>query len=187
MDNFTSAVAVEKKGFWDDIIYGSPSAPIELIEYASLTCSHCGHFSHEVFPLLKEKYIDTGKVRLRFRNFILNQFDFALAVVSRCKDEELARKLTHAFLSKQDAWLGKDNPVIILEAIAAIEGLPLNGFDTCLDNKDLAAHLGAKREEWAKTENIDHTPTIKLDGVELAPPTWVKLEAAIEMKLSTLK
>lgn len=183
----TPGIEVEKIGYWDDIIYGSPDAPIEIVEYASLTCSHCGHFALDVFPKLKEKYIDTGKVRLRFRNFILNQFDFALAVVSRCKDEDLARKLTHAFLSKQSAWLGKDNPIVILEALAAMEGLPLDGFTTCLENKALAAHLGDKREEWTKSENIQHTPTIKIDGIELAPPTWVKLDTAIEMKLSTLK
>ena len=183
----TPPVEVERTGHWDDITYGSPDAPIEIVEYASLTCSHCGHFMVDVFPKLKEKYIDTGKVRLRFRNFILNQFDFALAVVTRCKDEDLARKLTHSFLSKQSAWLGKDNPVVILEALAAMEGLPLDGFTTCLDNKALAAHLGSKREEWAKNENIQHTPTIKIDGTELAPPTWVKLDTAIEMKLSTLK
>lgn len=182
-----TAIEVGKTGYWDDIVYGSADAPIEIIEYASLTCSHCGHFALEVFPKLKEKYIDTGKVRLRFRNFMLNQFDFALTVVSRCKDEDLARKLTHAFLSKQSSWLGKDNPVVILEALAAMEGLPLDGFTTCLKNEALAAHLGGKRDEWAKSENIQHTPTIKIDGIELAPPTWVKLDTAIEMKLSTLK
>lgn len=177
----------ERVGHWGDIIYGSLDAPVELIEYASLTCSHCGNFARDIFPLLKEKYIDTGKVRLRFRNFILNQTDFALAVVSRCKDEELAKKITHAFLSKQASWMGQQNPGVVLEALATIQGLPMNEFSSCLENKHLAAHLGNKRAEWASKENIQHTPTIKMDGVELSPPTWVKLDTAIEMKLSTLK
>lgn len=181
------AVESEKKGYWGDIIYGSMDAPVEIVEYASLTCSHCGDFASEIFPKLKEKYIDTGKVRLRFRNFILNQTDFALAVVSRCKDEELARKMTHSFLSKQASWLGQENPAAVLEAIATIDGLPINEFDKCMENKALAAHLSAKRKEWAETENIHSTPTIKLDGVELAPPTWIKLETAIEMKLAAQK
>ncbi len=181
------SVEVEKKGHWDDIIFGSADAKIEIVEYASLTCSHCGHFASDVFPKLKEKYIDTGLVRLRFRNFILNQTDFALAVVSRCKDEAMARKLTHAFLTKQSRWLGQQNSGMILEALAAMEGLPLNSFDGCMKNEALAKHLGDKRQEWAASEKITHTPTIKLDGAELSPPTWVKIEAAIEMKLATLK
>ena len=181
------ALEAEKKGHWDDIVYGSLDAPVELVEYASLTCSHCGHFAREIFPKLKEKYIDTGKVRLRFRNFILNSTDFALAVVSRCKGEDLARKMTHSFLSKQASWLGQENPVAVLEAIATIDGLPINEFEKCMENDALAAHLSTKRKEWADTENIHHTPTVKLDGVELAPPTWIKLETAIEMKLASQK
>ncbi len=177
----------EKTGYWGDIVYGSPDAKIEIVEYASLTCSHCGQFASEVFPKLKEKYIDTGKVRLRFRNFMLNQFDFALTIVSRCKDEDLAKKLTHAFLSKQSVWLGQENPVVVLEGLAAMEGLPLGEFDKCIENNELAAHIGAKRGEWATNENIEHTPTIKLDGIELAPPTWIKIDTALEMKLATLK
>ena len=183
----TPILESERVGHWGDIIYGSMEAPVEIIEYASLTCSHCGNFARDIFPQLKEKYIDTGKVRLRFRNFILNQTDFALAVVSRCKDEELARKMTHAFLSKQASWMGQQNPGVVLEALATIQGLPMNEFNSCLENKHLAAHLGEKRKEWATKENIQHTPTIKMDGLEIDPPTWFKLETAIEMKLAAIK
>lgn len=181
----------EKRGYWDDITYGDPSAPVELIEYASLTCSHCSHFALDIYPQLKEKYLDTGKVKLRFRNFILNQLDFAITVVSRCIDENFARKYTHTVLSKQADWMtakqrGSD-PILELEAMATIDGLPMGEFEKCLENKPLAEHLRSKREGWAKNEKISHTPTITLDGVELSPPTWIKLETAIEMKLESLK
>ena len=56
-----------------DVVMGSPDAPVTVIEYASMTCPHCAHFSTETFPKVKEKYIDTGKVRYIMREFPLNQ------------------------------------------------------------------------------------------------------------------
>ena len=180
----TPEAEVVKTGFWDDIVYGSPDAKVELIEYASLTCGHCGHFAQDMFPKLKEKYIDTGKVRLRFRNFMLNQMDFMLTLISRCTDEDQAKKLTNTFLTKQDRWLGQPNAILILEALAAIDGMPLNSFEGCLQNRALGDHLIKKREAWSLSEAITHTPTIKIDGTAIDAHSWESIEAAIEAKLA---
>ena len=47
-----------------DRIMGDPNAPVEIVEYSSLTCPHCRNFHLNVLPEIKKKYIDTGKVKM---------------------------------------------------------------------------------------------------------------------------
>jgi protein-disulfide isomerase len=66
------AAAVAKPVSLPDIAIGSEKAPITLTEYSSMSCPHCAAFSQNVFPMLRTKYIDTGKVRFVFREFPLD-------------------------------------------------------------------------------------------------------------------
>ena len=52
---------------------GDPNAPVTLVEYAMFTCPHCAAFAKEVLPKIKANYIDTGKVRLVFREVYFNK------------------------------------------------------------------------------------------------------------------
>ena len=71
------AAAVAKPVSLPDIVIGSPKAPVTITEYASMSCSHCAAFGENVFPMLRSKYIDTGKVRFVFREFPLNTLSAA--------------------------------------------------------------------------------------------------------------
>ncbi|MFP6747708.1 MAG: thioredoxin domain-containing protein, partial [Alphaproteobacteria bacterium] len=64
-----AAGAVYAKG---DMAIGATDAPVTIIEYASMTCPHCANFHMGPFKELKAEYIDTGKVRLIFREFPLD-------------------------------------------------------------------------------------------------------------------
>src|SRR5688500_16214105 len=55
-----------------DVAQGPADAKVTIIEYASLTCSHCATFHKETYPALKQRYIDTGKVRYILREFPLD-------------------------------------------------------------------------------------------------------------------
>src|SRR5690348_8330724 len=69
----------------DDRSIGKADAPVTIVEYASLTCPHCAHFDTEVLPKLKEKWIDSGKAKLVFRDFPLDQSALLAATVARCE------------------------------------------------------------------------------------------------------
>src|SRR5437588_12843738 len=60
-----------KPGPLPDLVLGNAEAPITVVEYASMTCGHCANFHTKVFPTLKEKYVETGKVRFIMREFPL--------------------------------------------------------------------------------------------------------------------
>ena len=62
-----------------DLQIGDPSAPVTVVEYFSYFCGHCVKFHFETLPQIKEKYIDTGKVRFIFRPFA--HFELGIAVL----------------------------------------------------------------------------------------------------------
>ena len=67
-----------------DMMMGDDKAPVTVIEYASMTCPHCAHFTETTFPELKKRYIDTGKVRFIFREFPLDNLAAAAFMLARC-------------------------------------------------------------------------------------------------------
>jgi protein-disulfide isomerase len=67
-----------------DHVLGKADAPITIIEYASLTCPHCAEFNKEVLPEVKTKYIETGKAKLIYRDFPLDQWALRASVLARC-------------------------------------------------------------------------------------------------------
>ena len=67
-----------------DMALGSAKAAVTIVEYASMTCPHCAAFEQNVFPMLKSKYIDAGKVRFVFREFPLDIKAAAASMLARC-------------------------------------------------------------------------------------------------------
>ena len=73
-------------------VLGSDKAPVTIVEYASMTCPHCAHFSETTFKELKRRYIDTGKVLFILREFPLDRLGAAGFMLARCagKDKYMA-------------------------------------------------------------------------------------------------
>ena len=78
------AAAVAKPVSLPDMAIGSENAPITITEYSSMSCPHCAAFGQNVFPMLRSKYIDTGKVRFVFREFPLDIKAAAASILARC-------------------------------------------------------------------------------------------------------
>jgi len=69
--NATAALAAKPVAL-PDMALGPAKARVTIIEYASMSCPHCAAFEENVFPMLRSKYIDAGKVRFMFREFPLD-------------------------------------------------------------------------------------------------------------------
>ncbi len=149
-----------------DIVYGSDDAPVTVIEYASYTCPHCATFSTEVMPYLQSEFIDTGKIKFIFRNFVRDRVDMAVALASRCtSDVEKAKKLSSIFFAQQHEWMHTSNPMIAISSIAYTEGLDLATLNLCLANTELMNSLVATMKEGHEAYEIKSVPAIIINGV----------------------
>jgi protein-disulfide isomerase len=176
-----SMLELEAKGPLDDIVLGQATAPVTVIEYASMTCPHCAHFSATTFPYLKEKYIDTGKVRYIMREFPLNQPAVAASMAIRCAGPENYYALTETLFAEQRKWLVEDNFLDHLYDIVKQAGLTESRFKECLSDRDMVAKIQETRDRAAKKFKVDSTPTFFINGTKLSGAlTNDQLDKAIE-------
>jgi protein-disulfide isomerase len=149
-----------------DIVLGKEDAPVTVVEYASMTCPHCAHFSKTTFPELKTKYIDTGKVRFVFREFPLDDLAAAAAMLARCIDKtngEKAVAVIEVLFNSQDKWAVR-NPLPQLQQITKQAGLSQQAFDECLKDQTLYNNILAMRERGSKEYKVESTPTLFVNG-----------------------
>jgi protein-disulfide isomerase len=157
-----------KPGPIPDIVLGKADAPVTIIEYASMTCSHCAHFANAVLPKLKEKYIDTGKVRLIMREFPLDNLAAAASMLIRCAPADKQHELMAAFFAKQDDWaFVQGNPVPALFKIAEGHGFTKENFDKCLTDQKLLEGITSNRDRANKDFGVRATPSFFINGKKL--------------------
>ena len=151
-----------------DIIIGKDDAPITIVEYASMTCPHCADFQTKVFPELKTKYIDTGKVRYMLREFPLDNLAAAAFMLARCGGNDRYYPMVDALFETQETWAapGGDAKEKLLQ-IARQAGISKEQFDQCLANKELFGKIVKTREIANDKFQVDSTPTFFVNGKRL--------------------
>jgi protein-disulfide isomerase len=147
-----------------DMFMGDETAPVTIIEYASMTCPHCRHFHETVLPGLKEKYIDTGKVKLIFREFPLDPRAYAASMLARCADKQFYFPMTDVLFKQQDVWARADDPRPPLLQIAKLAGFTQESFEACLKNQELLDNVNAIRKKAAETYGVNGTPSFFMNG-----------------------
>lgn len=173
-----------------DIVLGKDSAPITLIEYASFTCSHCSRATNTVLPLVEEKYIKTGKVKLIYRDYPMDRIGLHASAIARCVPKENFYpfvKVIHKYYKK---WLNTSEPIETVKQYASMSGLDPDKADRCLKDEDLMDAIIAFRTEASEKYNINATPTFifnegeeKLEGNQ----PYKAFEAVIEKLLAKQK
>lgn len=148
----------------DDFVIGSRSAPVTVIEYASLTCPHCAAFHKEVLPKIKKDYIDTGKVQMVYRDFPLDGVALRASMLARCTGRERFFGFLDTLYMTQDKWRGAEDPIGALGQIAAMGGLTGEQFVACLKDEKIEKQVLEQRLEGEKAFLIDSTPTIIVNG-----------------------
>lgn len=150
--------------FTGEIIIGKADAPVTMIEYASMTCPHCANFHTKVFPALKRKYIDTGKLKLAFREFPLDGVALRASMLARCGGEAKVAPFLEILFTQQMDWAAASDPIAALNRIAKLGGMSQATFDACLADEALMKQLVQSRQDGVEKYNIQGTPSFIIDG-----------------------
>ncbi len=167
----TPDVALEelmKPGALEDIVLGDANAPVTIVEYASMTCPHCANFHTSVLPQVKTKYIDTGKAKLIFREFPLDNLAMGVSMLARCGGPVKFHAFISSMFKTQLDWAtGEGSPLPKLKEITKQAGFTDESFDKCLADTKLQENIGAIRDRADQNFGITATPTIFINGVKL--------------------
>ena len=146
-----------------EMVEGNADAPVTIVEYASLTCSHCGDFYRETLPSIRDKYIKTGKARLVFREFAYDARAQAGYMLARCVPEDRYFPMIQVLFERQMEWATADDALPPLKKIAAMAGLDENGVEACLKNQSVLDEVKSSFER-GKEFGVTSTPTFFING-----------------------
>lgn len=142
---------------------GAESAPNVIIEYASMTCPHCARFANDVFPLLKQRHIDTGKVRFIFREYPLDPLAGAASSLARCAGKDKFFPTIELLFRTQKTW-AVDRPEKPLLATVMPMGFTEESFKACIADQKIFDGLVWVRDYAAKNFKVGATPTFFVNG-----------------------
>jgi protein-disulfide isomerase len=146
-----------------DVVEGQANAPVTVVEYASMTCSHCAAFANNVYPTLKSKYIDTGKAKYILREFPLDPLATAGFMLARCAGDKREAMVALLF-AQQKNWAFVDKPLDGLSNIVKQTGMSQDGFEKCLKDQALYDKVNLVRDRGAEKFGVNATPTFFING-----------------------
>ena len=183
---------------------GNPNAPIKVVEYASMSCSHCAEFSEKASEALKAKYISTGKVSYELRNYVRDPMDMAATLLARCGGPGPFFPLSEQLFADQANWFVKAQAMTPADqqAMASLpigqqtarfasligvdefvrqRGVSAEKANACLSNQSEMDKL-VKMRDRANTEfNLQATPTFIINGQTLSDTAnWEQLEQRLK-------
>ena len=149
-----------------DFVIGNEDAKITIIEYASLSCSHCADFHVNTLETLKKEYIDTGKVKMVFRDYPFNYPALLGSMVLRCIPENYRYDYMNALFKLQPDWVNKKNKKTIQELYKIMQsgGMTKDEYDACIYNTELENEILKGVMEAQNQFNIKSTPSFIIDG-----------------------
>ena len=164
------------------IIEGNTFAKVKLIVFESLTCSHCANFHKNVYPSLKEDFLDKGLASIEFKSFPLDLAAFNASKIAHCKNDGNSEVLHYLYLN-QDKWikgstiddLNKNLKKAIKDSSFSLD------FEKCINDKQIEDYILEDRINGAKKFKIEATPTLIINGETFENPTnYKKLKKYLE-------
>ncbi len=166
----------------DDPFKGDENAPVTIVEWSDFECPFCSRFYSQTLGLIEENYIDTGKVKLVYRDFPLNFHENAqkAAEAGECADDQGKFWEMHNLIFENQQIMNVDN----FKKWAADIGLDTEEFNECLDSGKYATEVQKDMQEGSAA-GIRGTPGFIINGrlVSGAQP-YANFEAAIEAALN---
>lgn len=153
-------------------VLGNADAPHEIIEYASLSCPHCAVFHNEVLPKIKARFIDTGQVRLVFRDFPLDRPALTGSMLAHCQPDEHFFPVLEQLFAHQSRWAAAEAPKDVLKNMFLQFGISADEVDACFADTDAnRARLNRilkTRMDGQDRMDVDSTPTFFVNGSKVA-------------------
>ncbi len=146
-----------------DRVIGAADAPVTVVEYFSLTCPHCASFHNDTFAALKEKYVDTGKVRFIYRDYPLDGVGLRAAMMARCVNPLRYEGVIQVLFKTQPNWARARDPLAELGKIARLAGIDDTTFSDCVTSEELANGILEVRQT-ANAAGVERTPTFEING-----------------------
>lgn len=143
---------------------GNAEAPVKIIEYSSLTCSHCGAFHREHFEKIKAEFVDTGKAQFIFKEFPLNPPALDASMVLRCMPEDKFVNFMNLLFQEQDKWAYSDTYKDSLRQYAKLGGMSDEQFDSCLANTALKEAIIGDMKAGGDQYKVQSTPSFVVNN-----------------------
>jgi protein-disulfide isomerase len=179
----------------NDITFGSDDAPIVMTEYASWTCGACLQFHDDVVPMLKTDYIDTGKVKLIFREFPTAPASLSVNgfLLARCSGEANYYGMLEDLFEAQPAMLGLARSGGDLDGalreFAAERGFAGAKYDACIEDEAVLSSL-VDAVNKGDSQGVNSTPTVFINGQKLPGFEWRTadgMKAVLDARLAELE
>ena len=153
----------------EDYFIGDTNATVTIIEYASISCGHCADFHINTLPKLIEKYVDTGKVKIVFRDFPFNFPALMGSMVLRCVDHDIRYQYSTALYKLQSKWVLRENKESKKELYKIMQsgGMTKEEFNQCIEDIDLEKTILQGVMNAQNEFNIKSTPSFIINGILL--------------------
>jgi protein-disulfide isomerase len=166
-----------------DMALGDPKAKVQVIEYASVTCTHCAAFNRDVFPAFRKKYIDTGKVHYVLREVPTPPAQVAAAgfLTARCAGKDKYFTVVDAMFRELPVWVESGDALASVVRAGAAGGLSEAQVRACIVDQTGLDAMHARVSKTLEEGKIEGTPTFVINGktVKVGEMTLAELDAAI--------
>lgn len=169
-----------------EMAMGDPDAPVTLVEYASLTCPHCADFHATVLPQIKANFVDTGQVRLVYREVFFDRPGLWAAMIARCAGPERYFGLIDLMYQRQSEWARAETAEGIVEQLFAIgrqAGLTDAAMTECLSDAEFAQAMVAEYQKNAAADAVEATPSFIINGEKASNMSYADFEARLNREL----
>ncbi len=170
----------------DEMTIGDPDAPVTMVEYAMFTCPHCAAFHLETWPQIKKNFVDTGKVRLVYREVYFNRASLWAAMIARCAGPDRYFGVVDLLYRGQAEWIAGNDPEAMMRNLYGIgrqAGLTDAEMDACMTDQSFAEALVESYQKNAQADGIDSTPSFLIDGEKVGNMSYAEFEAALNKAL----
>jgi len=141
-------------------ILGDSNAPLTLIEFGDYQCTFCNIFFHETIDPILTNYVETGKVKILFKDFIVvNEDSVNAASAAHCANDQKMFWQYHSTLynnwdGEGTGWASSEQ----LHKFASTLGLDMDKFSECMSKSKWKELVDSSHAD-GRTLGVDATPT----------------------------